>query len=279
VIVLLLFALFFGLPLVWLLLAPTKSDDALFSASPLAFGSLGQVGTAWQHLMLYNDGEITQWAVNSVFYSVSGVLLAVLACVPAGYVFGTATFIGRKPVLLLTLVSMIMPGSALVMPQFLEMNAVHLIDTPWAVILPAAFFPFGVYLCYVYFATSVSPELLAAGRIDGCSEFRLFWSIALPLAKPIIGFIAFFSFVGSWNNYFGVIVMLTNDRMYNLPAGLGTLISSTPALNPALGASQLPIRRPEAALAGLIVVLPIVIMFLFSQRFVRAGFLAGSEKG
>lgn len=136
-----------------------------------------------------------------------------------------------------------------------------------------------MYLCYIYFATSLSRELLAAGRIDGCSEGRLFWSIALPLSKPILGLIAFFSFVGNWNNYFGVIVMITDDTKYNLPAGLGALIAGTPALNPALGGSQLPIHRPEVALAGLIVVLPVLFLFLFSQRFVQAGFLAGAEKG
>jgi len=178
-----------------------------------------------------------------------------------------------------TLLTMIMPGSATVLPLFLEVNAVHQLNTPLSVILPSAFFPFGVYLAYIYFATSLPRELLAAGRIDGASEVRLFLSIALPLSKPILGLIAFFSFVGNWNNFFLPFVMLSDDTKYNLPVGLQALIANSPALHPALGGSDLPIRRPEAALAGLIVVVPVLIVFLFSQRYVVAGMLAGAEKG
>lgn len=277
--VLLLFALFFGLPLIWLLLAPTKSDSALVGSNPLSFGSFAQLGTAWSDLLLYNDKEILTWAANSVYYAGASLVLTVLACLPAGYALAVARFPGRRLLLVVTLLTMIMPGSATVLPLFLEVNAVHQLNTPLSVILPSAFFPFGVYLAYIYFATSLPRELLAAGRIDGASELRLFWSIALPLAKPILGLIAFFSFVGNWNNFFLPYVMLSDDSKYNLPVGLQALIANSPALHPALGGSDLPIRRPEAALAGLIVVVPILIVFLFSQRYVVAGMLAGAEKG
>jgi len=277
--VLLLFALFFGLPLIWLLLAPTKSDSALVGSNPLSFGSFAQLGTAWSDLLLYNDKEILTWAANSVYYAGASLVLTVLACLPAGYALAVARFPGRRLLLVVTLLTMIMPGSATVLPLFLEVNAVHQLNTPLSVILPSAFFPFGVYLAYIYFATSLPRELLAAGRIDGASEVRLFLSIALPLSKPILGLIAFFSFVGNWNNFFLPFVMLSDDTKYNLPVGLQALIANSPALHPALGGSDLPIRRPEAALAGLIVVVPVLIVFLFSQRYVVAGMLAGAEKG
>jgi len=277
--VLLLFALFFALPLVWLLLAPTKSDGALVGSNPLSFGSFAQLGTAWSDLLLYNDKEILTWAANSVYYAAASLVLTVLACLPAGYALAVARFPGRRLLLVVTLLTMIMPGSATVLPLFLEVNAVHQLNTPLSVILPSAFFPFGVYLAYIYFATSLPRELLAAGRIDGASEVRLFLSIALPLSKPILGLIAFFSFVGNWNNFFLPFVMLSDDTKYNLPVGLQALIANSPALHPALGGSDLPIRRPEAALAGLIVVVPVLIVFLFSQRYVVAGMLAGAEKG
>jgi multiple sugar transport system permease protein len=272
-------AAFLLVPLIWLVLAPTKTDSQLTSTNPLAFGSFNQVGVTWSHLLLYNDREILTWAVNSVEYVAATLLLTIAVCLPAGYVLATAQFRWRRPILLLTLVAMIMPSSALVLPLFLEINAVHMLNTAYSVILPSALYPFGVYLTFIYFATSLPRELLSAGRIDGCTEVRLFWHVALPLAKPMVGLVAFFSFVNNWNNYFLPFVMLTDDTKFNLPVGLEALISGTPALHPALGGSELPIYRPEAALAGLIVVAPIVLVFLFSQRFVVAGMLSGAEKG
>jgi multiple sugar transport system permease protein len=277
--ILLLFAAFFLVPLIWLILAPTKSDHDLITWNPLAFGSIGQVGTTWSHLLLYNDREILTWATNSVIYVAATLLIAVLISLPAGYALATARFHGRSTILVLTLIGMITPASALVLPLFMEINAVHLVNTYLSVILPSALFPFGVYLSFIYFATSLPRELLSAGRIDGCAETGLFWHVALPLAKPMVGLVAFFSFVGNWNNYFLPFVMLTDDLKYNLPVGLEALIAGTPALHPTLGGSQLPIYRPEAALAGLIVVVPIIVVFVFSQRFVVAGMLSGAEKG
>ena len=96
-------------------------------------------------------------------------------------------FPGRSLILWLTLITMLLPTSALVLPLFMELNLVHLVNTPWAVILPACFFPFGVYLTYIYYASSLPSELLDAARVDGATEFELFMHIALPLANPIAG--------------------------------------------------------------------------------------------
>lgn len=278
-VVLLVFAAFFGLPLVWLVLAPSKTDDQLVTWNPFAFGDIRNYGAAWSHLLSLQSGEIVTWAENSVGYSAATVVLALFICLFAGYALATARFPGRRLLLWVTLFVMIVPSAAGVLPLFLEMNAVHLLNTPFSVVLPAAFYPFGVYLSYIYFTSGLPTDVLSAGRIDGCSETRLFWSVALPLAKPMAGLIAFFSFVGMWNNYFLPFVMLTDDRKFTLPVGLQTLITNTPALNPAAGGSFLPIKRPEAALAGLIVVVPVVILFLVAQRFVRADTLGGAEKG
>ncbi len=278
ILVLLLFALFFGVPLLWLFLAPTKTNNDLFSLSPLAFGSLQNVAIAWGHLLQFNNAEILTWAANSVLYAVGSLVLTVLVSIPAGYALATIPFRGRSALLIMTLITMILPSSASVLPLFLEINTFHLVNTAWAIILPSAFFPFGVYLTYIYFATSMPTELLDAGRVDGCSEVQLFLRIAAPLATPIVSLVAFFSFVASWNNYFLPFVMLTDDTKYNLPVGLATLIAGSPGVHPAF-ASEIPIFGPEEALAGVIVVLPILIIFLFSQRYVIAGMFGGSVKG
>jgi multiple sugar transport system permease protein len=147
-----------------------------------------------------------------------------------------------------------------------------------SVVLPASFYPFGAYLAFIYFSTSLPREIVEAARIDGCSEVGLFWYIAMPLARALIALLAFFSFVANWNNFFLPYVMLTEEAMYNLPVGLGALIAGTPALNPAMGGTYLPITRPEVALAGLIVVAPIAVVFVISQRALVRGLVAGSVK-
>ncbi len=274
---LLLFGIFFGLPLVWLILAPTKTDIQLAQGFPLSLGSLSKIGEDWQHLLIFDDGVITQWYLNSVLYALATLALALVVSLPAGYALATANPKARRVLLWLTLVAMLLPISALVLPLFLEMNVVHLVNTPWAVILPTAFFPFGVYLAFVYFAVSLPKDLLAAGRIDGASEWQLFWYVGIPLARPLLGLLVFLNFTATWNNYFLPFVMLQDTNVYNLPVGLQALIAGTPALYPAV-VGEIPIHRAELALAGVIIVLPVALIFLFSQRFVTSGVLTGSIK-
>jgi multiple sugar transport system permease protein len=272
------FAVFCVIPLVWLVLAPTKTDHQLQHDHPLSFGSLANMGVAWQHLADYNDGVMYKWMLNSVYYTLVPMILSVAVALLAGYALATMTFRGRKLILIATLLAMVLPPTAVVLPLFLEINAVHLTNTAASVILPAAFYPFGVYLTFIYFATSLPKEILEAARMDGCSEVRTFVHIALPLAKPVVALIAFFSFVANWNNYFLPYVMLSEESRYNLPVGLGSLMASSPALK-RTGGSILPINYPEVAMAGLIVVVPVALLFIFFQRFLVAGVLSGATKG
>ncbi|MEU5642823.1 carbohydrate ABC transporter permease [Streptomyces milbemycinicus] len=272
-------AVFFGLPLLWLALAPTRTADDLTTGSPLGFGSLGNVGAAWSHLMKYNDGELTIWIGNSVLYAAASVALSLVLCVPAGYVLAKHEFGGRRTLLTLSIVCMILPPAALVLPLYLEMDAFGLVGTPASVILPLSFYPFGVYLAFLHFAANLPNTLLDAGRVDGAGELRLFWSVAVPLAKPAIGLIAFFSFVRSWTDFFLPFVMLADDRTFTLQLGLMSLLQSTGAVNAGSGFSDLDIHQPEAALAGLVAAAPTLVAFVFAQRFLRSGLMAGAEKG
>jgi multiple sugar transport system permease protein len=180
--VLLLFALFFFVPILWLVLATSKSAPQLLTLHPLAFGSFERIQEAWQRIIEYQDGEVLLWAFNSIRYALWALVLSLAISIPAGYILAVARFPGRRLLLWLTLITMLLPASALVLPMFMEMNLFHLVNTQWAVILPTAFFPFGTYLTYIYYASSLPPDLLDAARVDGCSEVQLFWHIALPLA-------------------------------------------------------------------------------------------------
>ncbi len=269
--------LFFGVPILWLFLAPTKTDGQLISNFPLSLGSLAKIGTDWQHLLVFDNGVIIQWSINSVVYALTTLMIALAISLPAGYALATMRPKGRGVILSLTLVAMLLPITALVLPLFLEVNLVHLVNTPWSVILPTAFFPFGVYLSFIYFAVSLPKDLIASGRIDGANEWQLFWHIGIPLARPLLGLLVFLNFTATWNNYFLPFVMLQDTSVYNLPVGIQALIAGTPALHPGIP-SAVPIHRAELALAGVIMVLPVAIVFLFSQRFVTSGALTGSIK-
>jgi multiple sugar transport system permease protein len=268
---------FFVLPVLWLLLAPTKTAFALQHQNPLSFGSFGQLEVAWKHLTAFQDGVIWVWLRNSAVYSVGALVLTLAASVPAGYGLALTRFKGRKLLLTVTLVVMIMPSAALVLPIFLELNLFHLIGTAWSIVLPFSFYPFGVYLVYIYFATSLPRDILAAARIDGCSEWQVFSRVALPLAKPVVALVAFFSFVGNWNNFFLPYLVLPSSKQFPIQVGLNQLLSSTPSFNPVAG-KGLDITSPELALAILIAVLPVLVLFLFSQRALVSGMLAGSTK-
>jgi multiple sugar transport system permease protein len=270
--VLAILVVFFVLPVLWLLLAPTKTAFDLQHHNPLSFGSFAQVGVAWRHLTAFQDGVIWVWLRNSAVYSVGALVLTLAAGVPAGYGLALTSFKGRKLLLTVTLVVMIMPSAALVLPIFLELNRFHLIGTVWSIVLPFSFYPFGIY-----FATSLPRDILAAARIDGCSEWQVFSRVALPLAKPVVALVAFFSFVGNWNNFFLPYLVLPSSRQFPIQVGLNQLLSSTPSFNPVAG-KGLDITSPELALAILLAVLPVLVLFLFSQRALVSGMLAGSTK-
>jgi multiple sugar transport system permease protein len=140
-----------------------------------------------------------------------------------------------------------------------------------------SFYPFGVYLTYIYFSTSIPRDLLAAARMDGCSEFQVFTRVALPLASPVVALVGFFNFVQNWNNFFLPFVMLPSSKGYPIQVGLTSLLASTPSFNPSSAGSQ-SIQLPVLALATVVSVLPVFIVFLFSQRFLVRGMTAGGIK-
>ena len=278
--ILLLFAIFFVAPILWLVLAPTKSDHALVTSSPFSFGSFHNVALAWKHLDAYSDHLYRRWIANTLIYSLSATAITLAISIPAGYGLALGKFPGRKLILTLTLVVMIMPAASLVLPIFLELNALHLIGSIFSVILPFSFFPFGVYLAYIYYATSLPAELLDAARVDGCGEWLTFRRIALPLAKPVVTLVFFFSFVADWNNFFLPYVVLADSDQYPITVGLSNLLASTPSFNPAVGGGgqSVNIFKPELALATLLAVVPVAIVFLFSQRALVRGLVGGGVK-
>lgn len=276
--VLVLFAVVSVIPMIWLVLAPSKTGAQFNQLHPFAFGSFAGYGSAWNNLRSFQDGIVLTWLWNSAWYTLLIVVFSCVTAMAAGYALAATQMKFRRAMLIATLVAMIVPPVALVLPLFIEVSAIGLYDSPWAVILTSSFYPFGTFLAYIYFSTSIPTELYDAARMDGCGEFSLFLRVALPLSKGLLGMLAFFSFTGAWTNYFLPYVVLGSTENFTLPVGLGVLFSATPALVPSRGASIIDIGRPEIALAGLLVAIPILLLFLASSKLLVRGVLAGSVK-
>jgi multiple sugar transport system permease protein len=275
-IVLLVFAAFFILPIIWLLLAPTKTNTQLLLDGPFSFGSFDQLAANWNELFAFGSGVFATWIGNSAYYSFAALAITLVVSIPAGYALALIEFKGRRLLLVTTLIVMLIPNTALVLPIFLELSAARLIGNPLAVILPFSFFPFGVYLTYIYFSTAVSRDLLNAARIDGAGELRVFAQVAMPLATPVIALVGFFSFVANWNNYFLPFLVVGGEKI-PVQVGLANLLANVPAFNPTT-ASSIVIQLPTLALATLLSVAPILLIFLFAQRFLVEGMTAGGTK-
>ena len=257
------FGLFFAIPIGWLLIATSKTPSQLTSSGPFDLGSMHALSANWSTLVRFEHGVIFRWLWNSATYSLSALVIAIVTSIPAGYALALGQFPGRKLLLKTTLIVMLMPATALVLPIFLELAAVHLVGTAYSVILPFSFFPFGVYLTYVYFSTSIPREVLDAARIDGCTEFTVFTRVALPLARPVIAMVGFFGFVANWNNFLLPFLTLSGSRV-PIQVGLTELLAGVP--------------RTTLALATVLAVSPVLVIFLLSQQLLTRGLTSWGSK-
>ena len=266
------------IPMTWLVLAPSKEDADITNRHPLAFGNFGNYLKAWDNLQFFDNGVMFNWVVNSVWYTAAIVIIATSSASMAGFVLSASQIRFKRAFLISTLITMLVPPMALVVPIFILMDKISLMDNPWGVILVSSLYPFGAFLSYIYYSTTIPKELYESARLDGCNDFRLFTKIALPLSWPLISLLAFFAFIGNWANYFLPYILLPSSENFTLPIGLGFLFYSTPAINPGVGATSVPIYKPEIALAGVLIAVPIMIVFLISQKRLVRGMLAGSIK-
>jgi multiple sugar transport system permease protein len=265
------FSVFFALPLAWLLLAPTKSTPQLNGVNgehPFSFGSFDQLAQNWNSVVGYEDGIIWTWLGNSILYTGGALVLTILVTIPAGYALAMTTFIGRRVLLIGTLLVMLIPSVALALPIFLELSIVHLVNTPLAVILPFSFFPFGVYLAYIYFSTTISRDLLDAARIDGAGPLRMLLGIMLPIVRNGIVVVIIVNFVAAWGEYLFCLTLIDDEAKRTMPVVLA-----------AAQGGQGQWAWPNVAAVYVIVVAPGIIAFTFAQRLFFKGLAEGVLKG
>ena len=279
-IILALLVLFFGLPILWLFITPTKKHAELVHLPALQIGNFKNVTDSAARLFAYNRGIIFTWMQNSLWYVAVGLILVLLITVPAGYLLANVNFKGRKALLWMTLIMMLLPGDAIVLPMYMEMFKLHLINKPWSVILPAGFAPISVYLTYTFYKAVMPRDIIDAAKVDGCSDIQMFWFIGLPLAQSVMAMLLFTQFSAQWNGFFQQLLFLEQDQLKTLPVGIYVMAQQTGALNPNPSAyGKVLLLRPDLALASVITVLPVILIFLVSQRLIVRAATAGAIHG
>ncbi|WP_214414629.1 carbohydrate ABC transporter permease [Sphaerisporangium fuscum] len=262
---------YFLIPFWWLMVAATKSTDDLFGSAVLWFAHPASIFDNLGQLFTQSDGAYLRWLGNTILYSLAGGVGSTAVATFAGYAFAKFRFPGRR-FLFAALLGMIMvPSTALVIPTYLLLSKLHMIDTVWAVILPSLLNPFGVYLVRVYVQESVPDELLEASRIDGAGEFGTFARVVLPVLKPALVTVLLFSMVATWNNFFLPLVMLSSSQLYPLTVGLQSWYAAA-MIQSGTNLFNLVIT------GALVSIVPLVVTFLLLQRYWRGGLTMGSLK-
>ncbi len=265
-------ALYFVIPIWWLFVAATKSTGSLFSSPAFWFDNPGAFFSNVAGLFEHQGGVYWRWLANSFIYAFTAGIGATTIAVLAGYGFAKYRFKGRGFIFGVILGSVMVPLTALVIPTFMLLSEYGLINTGWAVILPSLLNPFGVYLMRVYIQDAVPDELMEAARIDGASEIRTFTTIVVPLLKPAIVTVLLLSVVGTWNNFFLPLAVLTNPDLLPVTVGLNRWLALS---NAGAGGEQVWNLITSGAFIS---VVPLLLSFLFLQRFWQGGLTIGSIK-
>ena len=250
-------------PLAWML---SVSFMAPGEASTLPPPLLPDEPTLANYRELLLQSGMGRWFLNSLLLAVVVTAVSLAFNTMAGYAFAKLKFRGRDRLFHTLIGALIIPGQVAMMPLFLLLKEIGLVNTYGGVIVPAMASVFGIYLVRQY-ARTLPEELLEAARVDGASEFRIFLTVVVPLLKPVLASLAVFTFLASWNDFMWPLIVLTDNELQTLPVALATL-------------SREHVQDNELMMAGSVVTtLPVLIVFLALQRYYLSGLTAGSVKG
>ncbi len=267
-----LLAMYFILPLFWLLVSTTKSTDQLFNSPMFAPTSLSGLVTNLRELGQREGGAYWRWYLNSIIYSTLTAGLGTFISALAGYALSKYQFGLRGAVSFMVLVALLLPAATLTIPVFLLIRSLGLMDTYLAVILPLLASPFGVYFMNVYVGETMPNELIDSGRIDGANDYQIFSRIAVPIIRPGLVTLFLVSFISSWNNFFLPLLVLSSSKLFPVTLGLQMWVSKL--INPATGIPPYPL----IIVGSMLSVLPMVILFPFLRKHIAAGIATGSIK-
>ena len=254
-------AVIFIFPFYWIVTGAFKVQNVAIQIPPEWF-PLNPTFENWKDL---SRAPLVRWTFNSFFVSLCTMALVCLTATMAGYVLAKKKFPGRKVLFWLFIVAMALPKQVIMVPLFTILADLKWINTYQALILPAVGWPFGVFLMK-QFSQTIPDELLEAAKIDGCSEWQIFWNMVLPIVKPGVGALAIFTFISSWNDYFMQLILIRSTEMQTLPLGVALLQMEF--------TTNYGVLMAGAALASL----PMIIIFIVFQKSFTQGITMGAIK-
>ncbi len=250
-----------ALPFVWMLASSVKprSESTAYPPVPLPSDP-----TLEYFRQLFSELDFGRYLVNTLAL-VAISLIGLLFMTMAGYGFSKYEFRGKKILFFMVLATMMIPVQVTMIPSYLILNGAGLTNTLVGIALPTLVSGYSIFL-FRQFMSSIPNEVIEAARIDGASEMRIFWQIVLPMSKPILSVQVILTFIGAWNSFLWPLVMASDQSLYTLSVGVSLLNQQT-ATNPSLQMA-----------ASTVMVLPILIVFLFFQRYIVQGFSTSGSK-
>ncbi|KJQ55153.1 carbohydrate ABC transporter permease [Microbacterium sp. SA39] len=255
-VVLLLLAIGWLLPFLWAVATAFKTETDAASGDPGWIGAAGPTVEAFTAIL--SQGNVYIWALNSLWTSVAITVITLAISAMAAYAFSRLDFTGRKWLFVVIIASIVVPPQVLIIPLFYEMLAFNMIDTHWGLILPQVVAPAMVFILKRFF-DAIPIELEDAARVDGAGRLRIFWSVVLPLSRPIMASVGIFVFIAAWNNFLWPFLVINDTTLMTLPVGLQTVIS-------AYGVQYAQVMA-QAVLAAL----PLIVVFLIFQKQIVKG--------
>lgn len=211
-------------------------------------------------VIYYDNGVFFTWLKNTSIFVFSALGISVVSCISAGFAIAVLNVPFRRFLLFFTLVTMLIPITAMAMPLYVLIDRIGLNDTLLGLILASSYFPFGAFLSYLYYSSVLPPDLVGMGRIDGLGDLGIYRHLGIPLSKSLISVVSFFSFVGLWNSYHLPRVLLTEPSKSIMSIGIEVFYGQ------------------GTTLIALMMVIPSVLLYLASQRTIARGIFSGAVK-
>ncbi|CAM3304503.1 MULTISPECIES: carbohydrate ABC transporter permease [Brevibacillus] len=254
--------LVFVFPFLWMFLTAFKTMPEVYQFPPSWWPESWQVENfrkAW------SSGPFLTYVWNSLVVAVGTLILQFLIGVPAAYAFARYRFKGKNALFGLSLIALMIPSQVIFLPVYVQMSHWGLVDTLWALILPFGASAFGIFLLRQSFM-QVPDEVIEAARLDNASEWKIMWTIMVPLAKPVLVTFGLFSFIYHWNDYFWPLIMTNSDSVRTLPIGISMLKAAEGG------------KQWNVIMAGnMMLVFPILVVFFFAQRHIINAFVYQSK--
>lgn len=272
-------AILFTFPLYWIITGSFKTKMEIMSVTPIwwptewvtdNYATLMSKRSAPLFEFMGMEGPkvpaAIRWLGNTVFMSVTSMIITCITASMAGYALAKKRFFGQTLLFSLIVCAMALPKQVILIPLIREMSALGLYDTIWATIIPIVGWPFGVFLLK-QFCEGVPGEMIEAARIDGAGELKTFTKIVVPMIKPGIGALAIFTFINAWNDYFMQLIMLTSSSQLTISLGIATMQAEN--------STDYGLLMAGSALAAV----PIIVVFLIFQKYFTKGITLGAVKG